>query len=348
MMKKWIKRSVALICSLLFVVFASCAYVEKGLNFLFPKDSSYSGSSTQSSLSADDSSSSSENISSSDSNSSSSASSEDSSSSVECKHRYGGWETVVEATCKPGMKERVCAKCGETEQEEIPLIFTMHTFNSQTLCTTCGHQEFIESEEYIEEIIIAGYVRRYYWTSVDGSYTLHIGYQLDGRLYIVVYWGTPVNMVLPSQIKGEKISFVGANGQLYSFEEGSTLKNLVMVDGIENIYGGSFDGCTSLESVVCPKTLKRISGYAFGNCTSLKEVILPKSMEYMSSYAFSGCSSLRGIYYEGTKEEWEIVGQNSNWESTSLLKRIAYYYSETEPQKKGKYWHYINNQPVLW
>ena len=72
-----------------------------------------------------------------------------------CEHSFGEWETVKEASCIAGEKQRVCGNCDFTETEEIPALnnFFAHTFDENTLCTTCGHQEFIQSEEYIEYIV---------------------------------------------------------------------------------------------------------------------------------------------------------------------------------------------------
>ncbi len=357
MMKKWIKRSVALICSLLFVVFASCAYVEKGLNFLFPKDSSYSGSSTQSSLSADDSSSSSENISSSDSNSSSSASSEDSSSSAECTHTYGDWETVVEATCKPGMKERVCTKCGETEQEEISALTDLyaHTFNAQTLCTTCGHQEFIESEEYVEEVQFengAFYYPGFRWTSVDGTYGLEI-VRTSGavsefeRYSLVGYYGTPVNIVIPSSVYGKEIKEItgGMNaGVRYCFQNCETLKSVIICEGIQYM-DNAFKYCTSLERVVFANSVHSPNPGNFVNCTSLKELVIPRDM-WCNLYELRNQSSIETIYYYGTQEDQEERGRISGVDDVEDI--VIYYYSETQPQEEGNYWHYVGNDPVKW
>ena len=71
---------------------------------------------------------------------------------TECTaHSFGEWETVKEASCIAGEKQRVCENCDFTETEEIPALndFFAHTFDENTLCTTCGHQEFIAGEEYI-------------------------------------------------------------------------------------------------------------------------------------------------------------------------------------------------------
>lgn len=57
-------------------------------------------------------------------------------------------------------------------------------------------------------------------------------------------------------------------------------------EGITNIGGASFGGCTNLISVEIPDTVKTVSNGAFDSCTGLKKVVLPPDLSQISSYLF--------------------------------------------------------------
>lgn len=57
-------------------------------------------------------------------------------------------------------------------------------------------------------------------------------------------------------------------------------------EGITNIGGASFGGCTNLISVEIPDTVKTVSNGAFDSCTGLKKVVLPPDLNEISSYLF--------------------------------------------------------------
>ncbi len=66
----------------------------------------------------------------------------------------------------------------------------------------------------------------------------------------------------------------------------------------------------------------------------------------LSKGAFWCCTSLKEVYYTGNEEQWNAItngGQNDY-----LYAATRYYYSETEPQGEGNYWHYVDGQIVKW
>ena len=123
------------------------------------------------------------------------------------KHVFEGeWETK-EYPCAT-VKQRPCLYCDEKQTELIETIdFGSHTFDENTLCTTCGHQEFIESEEYITSIPEWG-SDCYTWMSVDRTYGLQIMTSYSGT-FIFGYAGTPVNVIIPTSIYDISIESIG-------------------------------------------------------------------------------------------------------------------------------------------
>ncbi|MBQ7115690.1 MAG: leucine-rich repeat domain-containing protein, partial [Clostridia bacterium] len=69
----------------------------------------------------------------------------------------------------------------------------------------------------------------------------------------------------------------------YSYDSGvfegcTSLKSVVIGDGLKTVSARVFFGCTSLENVVFGKNVEIIGYSAFGDCNNLKEVVLPDSL----------------------------------------------------------------------
>ena len=86
-------------------------------------------------------------------------------------------------------------------------------------------------------------------------------------------------------------------------------------------------------------------------------VILPKTLEKIDARAlcYSGRSAEFNIFYKGSEADWKkvrILDNGLEVDELHLYKDPSpnfYYYSESEPEEKGKYWHFDNNnQPIVW
>lgn len=112
------------------------------------------------------------------------------------------------------------------------------------------------------------------------------------------------------------------------------------------IADGAFEHYSAFTSITIPDSVTSIGQYAFSGCTSLTSVVISDSVTSIGSQAFNGCSSLKEVYYTGNEEQWNAItngGQNDY-----LYAATRYYYSETEPQGEGNYWHYVDGQIVKW
>ncbi len=78
----------------------------------------------------------------------------------------------------------------------------------------------------------------------------------------------------------------------YTFFRCSSLKRIIIPDGVETIKGHAFDQCTSLEEIVIPDSVTLIEANAFYGCTSLKSVIGGKNVTQIEERAFAYCTSL--------------------------------------------------------
>ena len=100
-----------------------------------------------------------------------------------------------------------------------------------------------------------------------------------------------------------KLTIYGT-GQTYNYNSSSempwypyfsSIKSVVISDGITLLGQYSFTDCTSLTSVTCGDTLRGIQAAAFAGCTSLTSVTFGDSLTQLSKLAFQGCTSLTEI-----------------------------------------------------
>ena len=69
----------------------------------------------------------------------------------------------------------------------------------------------------------------------------------------------------------------------------------VIPDGVQNIKGWAFNGCSLLTSVTIPDGVTSIGDFSFCFCSSLKSVTLPYNMEIIEYGAFGECTSLKTL-----------------------------------------------------
>ena len=138
------------------------------------------------------------------------------------------------------------------------------------------------------------------------------------------------------------------DGNLYS-KDGKTLIQyavgkmdavFTVPDGVTTINSNAFSGCRSLTKIVLPNTVTTIGERAFSSCVSLREMIIPASVTTMGAYMFSASEKVE-VYCEATS-------QPSGWHNTYSSDRPIYFYSESKPTAKGKYWHYVNEKIKKW
>ena len=98
---------------------------------------------------------------------------------------------------------------------------------------------------------------------------------------LVKYIGEGERAEVPDFIKT-----IGAN----AFSN-STIKRVVLPEGLHTISSAAFAWCEQLEEIQFPSTLKMIDEVAFANCSSLKEIVLTEGLEFIGAGAFHACSS---------------------------------------------------------
>lgn len=71
-----------------------------------------------------------------------------------------------------------------------------------------------------------------------------------------------------------------------AFDECTSLKSIVIPEGVTAIEEATFQNCIALESITLPSTLKRIGMFAFRYTTALRELVLPEGLERIEFGAF--------------------------------------------------------------
>ena len=133
-----------------------------------------------------------------------------------------------------------------------------------------------------------------------------------------------------------------------AFYECKKLENIIIPDGVTFIRFDTFNGCESLEWVSLPESVYYIDQFAFKNCSSLKSIIIPSAVTKIAFAAFLYCDALTTIYYGGTEEGWSTISIEDNNGCLNGVRK--YYFSQTEPEKDGYFWHFDTDgvTPVSW
>lgn len=91
------------------------------------------------------------------------------------------------------------------------------------------------------------------------------------------YWGSETDIILPEGIRaiGEEI---------FQF---SSLRSIVIPEGVTEIRKDAFYSCKELTHVFLPDSLRKIGEWAFHNCGSLKKIDIPDGVSQIDEYAFN-------------------------------------------------------------
>ena len=75
----------------------------------------------------------------------------------------------------------------------------------------------------------------------------------------------------------------------------SSIKNVVINNGVTSIGKNAFKGCTGLTSVTIGNDVTSIGEYAFKGCTGLTNITIPNSVTSIGDLAFEGCTGLTSV-----------------------------------------------------
>ena len=135
----------------------------------------------------------------------------------------------------------------------------------------------------------------------------------DGKSYSVIGIGTckDKDIIIPSKYNGLPVTKIGE----YAFGNCSSLKSVVIPDGLLSIGCSAFHNCISLTSINIPNGILNIDIGVFYGCSSLKSISIPNSVTKISSQAFYNCSALTNV---NIPDSVEIIDSDSFGFCTSI------------------------------
>ena len=146
-----------------------------------------------------------------------------------------------------------------------------------------------------------------------------------------------------------QIEFLGAVSSIdvSSFERCKTIKILKLNTGITTIPFRCFFGCEQLATSDIPEGVTIIEENAYSSCVAMQTVVLPTTLTTIEDSAFLDCSALVAVFFKGSEAQFDKIEIMKN--NDALLDASIYFYSETEPEEKGDFWHYDKSgTPILW
>ena len=115
---------------------------------------------------------------------------------------------------------------------------------------------------------------------------------------------------LVSVSMGSGLESIGDN----AFADCDSLKNVTVPDSVNSLGSWAFKSCSSLTNVVLGKGVTKIWRGAFAYCEALQEITVQDGLTYISAWSFDRCGSLKKINFNGTKEQWNAVKKDENWD----------------------------------
>ena len=126
----------------------------------------------------------------------------------------------------------------------------------------------------------------------------------EGGIEITKYLGTSEDVVIPENINGLSVSYIG--GIFYPNEsktigafQNSNIKSVVTPSSLKHIYNNAFSDCKNLSLVTfLPNSEVTLISAAFQNCTSLEKIDLSVTkITKIGPLSFSGCTNLKEITF---------------------------------------------------
>ena len=160
---------------------------------------------------------------------------------------------------------------------------------------------------------------------------------------VTKYVGTDTTVVIPSEIEGKPVTWIGIYFDpnnvietLYlsdtvtridekAFYQNTRLKEVHFGTGLQEIGEKAFLECASLSKITLPSSLKILQTSAFQSCTSLREVFIPKQVVLKGEGHFIGCVNLKTVVFEDGIEKisgWLSFG-NSGIEHISIPSSVT-------------------------
>ena len=92
------------------------------------------------------------------------------------------------------------------------------------------------------------------------------------------------------------------------------LQSIIIPDSVTVIEPYAFMGCSNLRTVSMSSRIESIGEYAFASCRQVERIELPDTLTYIGTWAFFEWRSLDRIEFLGTREQWETMVRERDWD----------------------------------
>ena len=125
----------------------------------------------------------------------------------------------------------------------------------------------------------------------------------NGKIQIIRYIGTATNITIPYHYDGYTVYSIGnlyhdSTYNIFGEKEKSntTVKSIIIEEGIKNIERCAFINCTGLTgNLIIPEGIEKIGYGSFYGCTNINGTLtLPSTLKVIDDYSFAYCSKLTG------------------------------------------------------
>lgn len=143
----------------------------------------------------------------------------------------------------------------------------------------------------------------------------------NGTLIITGYKGSSTVIEVPQKIGEDKVTEI-ADWALSPFADRikeptrqfrTTIRKIILPNGIKTIGEDAFCGMESLESVNIPKSVRTIGENAFTDCYKLKSVIVPEGVKDIGDNAFSMLHDRGELEYVELPSTLKIFSEKCRW-----------------------------------
>ena len=116
---------------------------------------------------------------------------------------------------------------------------------------------------------------------------------IEDGVELVYYAGTASQVSIPATLDGKPVTSIGDIAFFpWDSGENTTLKELIIPEGIKNIGESAFENCCGLEELILPFSLETIGDKAFYNCKNLESIAIQKNVTKIGKETFGNCEKL--------------------------------------------------------
>ena len=136
-------------------------------------------------------------------------------------------------------------------------------------------------------------------------------YSKDGKQLYLYPEGKKGELVILNDVEEIKTHSCRHNLNLHKVE---------LLETIQVIGQSAFEDCKNIENI---KINSRTIGLnAFINCTNLKSIFLGKNVKSIGQWTFYNDKNIQEVKYDGTKEEWNNIPKNSEWNRNCNITKV--------------------------